>query len=574
MAPPGPTILFEDPELRVVHRPGGSDFTLVTFSDLTYSGSGTDFWGREVVETLDLDAVGFVAKRQNWFPEASVEAAADAVRAVLKPRSLAYGFSMGAHGALRHGGRIGVQSCLAVAPQITIAPAETPWDPRYHGFHRPALHAGMRVGAQHLAPFVAILADPYDAPDWQHASLVAAAGKVELIRTPLLSHAAIWLLVGSEPFGAVLGPALAGDAAALRAELRRRRGLSGHWFRLMGRAAFRRGHERLAEALWSRGQAIGMPGATIGAERADALGDRIETLIARGRRGEAIEACAALERLAPRAPGLVGRAAHLLLAAGSPADAEPVFRRAIALQPNGADLHRGLSLALCDLGRPAEALAVARAGHAVQPGDVDLATHLGHLLNAGGPTNGAEAERAFRAALARHPSSGRALFGLSSVVAARGERQQALALAQRAAARLPGDIAVLAWLARVLLDNGNTERAEQLFRRVLRTVPHGVDGFLGLADTLHATGRRDEAVALLERGLARLPGEPSLAERRLTFIAQRPAPPPPPPPKRRKPWLRRMFGWLRLGRSSSVAVPVTGRLRAAVTLLRRRLRLQ
>lgn len=539
MAPSPPRILFEDRELRVVHRAGGSDFTLVTFSDLSFPAGGVNFWGRDLADTLDIDAVGLVAKRVNWFPEASVAAAADAVRAVLKPRSLAYGYSMGGHGALRHGARLGVQACLAVAPQISIAPSDTPWDTRHHRHHRPALNAGMRVRAEHLPPFVALLADPYDAVDWRHATLAAELGPVDLIRTPMLGHAVIWLLAGSGPLGAVFDAVLAGDAAALRAELRGRRARSVHWFRLMARAAYRRGRCRLAEALWSRGQALGMPAVTVGSERAAALGERIETLIAQGRRAEAIAACGALERLAPRRPLLVGRAANLLLAAGAVAQAEPVFRRALALQPDGADLHRNLSLALCDLRRPAEALALARAGHAIQPGDAELAAHLGHMLNAGGPSDRAEAEQVFRAAIALHPGHGRLLLGLSSIAAGRGEREKALALAQRAARRLPGDVEALAWLARMLLDNDRTEQAEHLFRRAMRMAPRRADGLLGLADTLHATARREEAIALLDRGLARWPNEPSLAERRRVFIAQRPVPV---PTKPRKGWLRWLLG--------------------------------
>jgi tetratricopeptide (TPR) repeat protein len=529
-----PRLLFEDREILVMHQPAASDMTLITFSDLTFRPSRRDFWGRDVARALGIDAVGFVVRRQNWFPTESVEAAAPAVRAVLKPRSLAYGYSMGGYGALKHGARLGAQGSLALGPQVSIAPADTPWDPRFHRFHRPALHRGMPVTAADLTPFAAILADPYDAIDWGHATRLAALGPVEIIRTPFVGHAVIWLLAGQEPLAAALDRAFAADAAGLRAVLRQHRGTSGHWFRLMGRAAYRRGRDRLAEALWTRGQAIGMRGATIGAERADALGDRIEVMIARGAREDAVAACHRLEGLAPKAPGLVGRAAHLLLAAGAPAEAEAAFHRALALRPDAADLMLGLSLALANQGRAAEALAVARRGHAAEPGDGELATHLGHLLNAGGPACRGEAEAVFRAVLARQPGAGRALLGLSSVLAAQGERQKALVFAQRAVARLPGDRHALAWLARMLLDVGNTDRAERLFERVLRAAPGLPDGYLGLADALRARGRLAEAVAMVDRGLAALPGDPSLTERRAVLEAQR-------APRRRASWPRRVL---------------------------------
>lgn len=529
-------ILFEDRQIRVVHQAAASDFSLVTFSDFTYRPQGSEFWGRETAEKLGIDAVGFIAKRENWFPVASVEAAAPAVRAVLKPRSVTYGYSMGGYGALKHAARLGAQGCLAVAPQVTIAPGATPWDARFHRFHRPALHAGMAVSAEDLAPFVAVLADPHDPVDWRHAELLAALGPVHLMRMPMLGHAAIWMLAGSAPLGAALGHVFAGDAAALRAELRARRRQSGHWYRLMGRAAFRRGHDRLAERLWDRGREAGMPEATIGAERADALGDRIAALIRSGRRKDAVAACARLEGLDPQAPGPVARAAHLRLAAGAAEEAEAAFRRALALKPDGADLHLGLSLSLSTQGRAAEALEAARAGLATAPDDVELATHLGHLLNAGTPAEREEAEGVFRAALARHPASGRALLGLSSVLARQGKREKALSLAHRAASRLPGDLDALAWLARLLLANGKADRAERLFRRVLRRAPRRPEGYLGLAEAMRATGRRAEALAMIDSGLARLPDEPSLTALR-TAMTGRPS-----WPRRMLRRLHRVFG--------------------------------
>ncbi len=546
MPAPATRILHEDREILVVHRPAASDATLITFSDLTFRPSGLEFWGGEAAEKLGLDAIGFVAKRENWFPTASVEAAAAAVRAVLKPRSLTYGYSMGGHGALKHAARLGARGCLAVAPQISIAPAETPWDPRYHRYHRPRLHAEMMVTAADLAPFTAILADPYDTVDWAHAQAAAALGPVHLLRAPLLGHAVIWLLAGSEPLGAVLRPAFEGDAGALRAALRANRARSTHWFRLMGRAAYRRGHEQLAEALWSRGEAMGMTAAALRGDRVGAQAERIELLIERGRRRDAVVACRALERLAPRAAPVVARAAHLLLAAGALPPAEAAFGRALALKPDAADLHLGLSLALSGQGRPAEALDIARKGHAAQPGDIELATHLGHLLNAGTPAERGEAEAVFRAVLAQHPGTGRALLGLSSVLAGRGELPQALGLAQKAVTRLPGDLDAIAWLARLLLDTGHVERAERMFRRILRLAPRRADGYLGLADTLHATGRKAEAIAMLDQGLARLPDEPGLAARRAVLTA-----PPAPPRRRATRWLRRLFGWMRRGRAGA-----------------------
>lgn len=515
MPPPPTRVLFEDHEILVLHRPGNSAHTLVTFSDLTFRPDGNAFWGRGAAEKLDLDAIGFVAKRENWFPVASVEAAAPAVRKALKPRSIAYGYSMGAYGALKHGRRLGLGGTIAVAPQVSIAPADVPWDTRFHRFHRPVPHQGMALTAADLPPFAVVLADPYDPVDWRHARLAARwSGRVHLLRAPLVGHSAIWLLAGSRALAEILPPALAGDVAGMRAVLRARRARSGHWFRLMGRAAYRRGHARLSETLWQRAVELGIPAATIGSEKVEAMVDRAHRLAGAGRREEAATICRALLALEGCPAGSVGRAAHVLLQAGAAAEAEAAFRRAIAELPETVDLRIGLSLSLAAQRRHPEAIQAARTAHAALPQETDLATHLGHMLIGAGRRYRPEAEAVFREVLRHRPATGQALYGLSVVLAGRDAFPEALELAQRAVFRLPGNMGVLAWLARVVLRSGDATRAERLFRRVVTEEPKRADGHLGLSETLEALGRQDEAVAAIERGLAVLPDDSTLLARK------------------------------------------------------------
>lgn len=505
-------VLFEDREILVLHRPGPSDHTLVTFADLTFRPAGDHFWGREAAEKLGRDAIGFVAKRENWYPVGSVRAAAPLVRAALKPRSIAYGYSMGAYAALKHGALLGVSGALAVAPQASISPAEVPSDDRFHRFHRPGLHAEMRIVAEDLAPFAAVLADPYDPTDWPHAAMVAAAGPVHLLRAPLAGHAAIWLLAGSDALAEILEPALAGDIAAMRALLKGRRAQSGHWFRMMGRAALRHGHARLAATLWDRAAALRVPAPVLAAERVEAMADRAQRLVEAGRKPEAATICRALLDEAPGAAVAVARAAHVLLAAAPPAEAEAAFRHARKLGA-APDLEIGLSLALAAQDRMAEALDVAHAAYSARPADADLASHYGHLLIAAGRAHRQDAERVFRAVLVRQAGCGMALYGLAVVLADRGETAQATAVAQRAATRLPGHADSLALLARLLLSGGEAARAERLFRRLQRGFPGRADAWLGLADALEAQGRRTDALGALRRGSALMPGEAAIAAR-------------------------------------------------------------
>lgn len=506
-------ILFEDREVLVLHLPGASDHSLVTFADLTFRPRGEAFWGREAAERLGLDTIGFVAKRENWYPAASVAAAAAAVRAALKPRSVAYGYSMGAYGVLKHGARLGIGAAVAVAPQVSIAPADVPADTRFHRFFRPGLHRGMRVEAADLSPFAAVLADPYDAQDWAHARLAAAAGPVHLLPTPHAGHAAIWLVAGTEALAQMLAPALAADIDGMRAALRARRAGSGHWFRLMGRAAWSHGHARLAARLWDRAGALGIAEAVLAQDRAAAMVERAQRLVALGRPAEAIEVCRALRDAAAGGEAALGQAAHLVLAAGDPVEAEAAFRAALARRPEAGDLHAGLSLALAGQGRAQAALEAARDGHAALPDHTDLATHYAHLLRGRGRADRSEAERIFRAVLAREPGAGLAHFGLSLLLQARGATAEALQQAEHAVARLPGHAEALDWLAGLVLRGGDAARAERLYRRLQRQAPGRPEGYLGLAAALQAQARRAEAIGALRRGLAAVPGDRGLAVR-------------------------------------------------------------
>ncbi|MBR0679990.1 tetratricopeptide repeat protein [Roseomonas eburnea] len=523
--PPAKTrVLFEDREILVLHRPGASDWTLVTFADLTFRPSGAAFWARGAAEKLDLDAIGFVAKRENWYPAASVERAAPAVHAALKPRSIAYGYSMGAYGALKHGRCLGLAGAIAVAPQVSVSPADVPWDTRFHRLHQPSLHQGMIVTAADLAPFVAVLADPYDGLDWRHARMAAATGRAHLLRAPMTGHGAIWLLAGSRALEEILAPALAHDIAGMRAVLRARRARSGHWFRLMGRAAARHGHDRLSETLWQRAAELGMPAALIEVERAEAMADRAYRLVEAGRPAEAVAQCRRLVAIENRPAGSIGRAGHVLLKAGVPAEAEAAFRLALRDRSATPDLHIGLSLALGQQGRGREAIEVARAAHAALPRDAEIATHLGHLLIGAGGDHQAEAEAAFRSVLARQPASGQALYGMSVLTAGRGDLPKARLLAQRAVFRMPGNQDALAWLAELQLRLGDATRAARLFRGVVQSDPSRASAHAGLSEALTALGRREEAVAAVRRGLAALPDDPMLRARLRALTGPRSVP--------------------------------------------------
>lgn len=136
-------IIFEDEEIRVVHRPGATPYTLLTFAAVAHRPKDAWIWAEPPIEKLDIEAIGVIGKRENWYPAASMRAAAPAIRPLLRACAVGYGYSMGGYAVLKYGRLLGLTHGLAVSPQTTIDPAEVPQDRRFHRFHDAALHGGM-----------------------------------------------------------------------------------------------------------------------------------------------------------------------------------------------------------------------------------------------------------------------------------------------------------------------------------------------------------------------------------------------------------------------------------------------
>ncbi len=352
-------IIFENDEIRVVHRPGSSDFTLVTFAALGHRPKGEWIWAAPPVNKLGIEAVGIVAKRENWYPAADMQAAAPAIRALLRPRTIGYGFSMGGYAVLKYGRLLGLTHGLAVSPQVSIDPAEVPADPRFHRHHDPRLHAGMAVGPQDVPAACFAVGDTKWVIDAEHLRRAGELPGVHVIALPFLKHSAIDRFTSTREIGAVLDLVLAGEPAILRAHLRRTRPLSPELHLWLARSAAARGHLKPAERLWARAEALGMSVDQILTVRGLAMRERLMQLFAQRRPQEARAFIdTAIEGQGGVAVGLVALGDYLHRR-GMIAKAVECFRLALHTAPYFADAHLGLLQALRDLGRP-EALARSR----------------------------------------------------------------------------------------------------------------------------------------------------------------------------------------------------------------------
>ncbi|WP_160000458.1 hypothetical protein [Roseomonas sp. 18066] len=250
-----PELIYEDEELLALYRPGASDFTLVTFGGLGPRPEPGRFWSQPAVERLELDALGIVAKRENWYPTASMHRAALALAGIGRGRRLGYGHGMGGYAALKHGRRLGLQRALAVSPPASIDPGIVPWDRRFRQHFSASLHPDMWLHRRDLAEWSAAINDPWGSVEGPHGALLAAAGAT-LVAAPFLQGQSIFLLGQPQVLRAALERVWACDAAGLRQILRGRRSRSLRWHQALAAAARRHRHEAAAAGLEARAAAL------------------------------------------------------------------------------------------------------------------------------------------------------------------------------------------------------------------------------------------------------------------------------------------------------------------------------
>jgi uncharacterized protein HemY len=521
-AAPGSAILYEDEEILVIHRPaprgavaregaelpGGltapAPLTLVTFADLTFRPNGDAIWGQEPATKLGLDAIGFVAKRENWFPAAAMQKAAPAVRALLGGGpAICYGYSMGGYAALKYARLLGVSRALGVCPQASISPADLPEDRRFHKFHDRRLHAGMRLTPADAPEFGVMMADPYHPDDRVNAQMLADDGGIHWLRTPFVGHAAIWLLTETAFLRRVIDLIAASDMATLAAMLRARRRDNVHWFFWVAHHAFLRNKVALANRLWNRAEELGLDRQIREQEVMRLLGDAMRRLIDKGRREEA--RALALKRAEECAgdPVVLAQIGHILVGMGEGEAAEEPFRASLALRQDIANVYGGLSLVVASKGRVNEAIDIAMDGIRTVPGDADLHIHLGYLLLNAAKLEDAQAQ--FEIVLGQLPQHAGALTGKSNVLAAYGRQAEAIELMREAIGLSPRDAGMRVWLGQLLLVVGEPLEAEPHFRVALDLAPQVGAAHIGLARALERTGRLEEARHVAADAAAALP---------------------------------------------------------------------
>jgi Flp pilus assembly protein TadD len=172
------------------------------------------------------------------------------------------------------------------------------------------------------------------------------------------------------------------------------------------------------------------------------------------------------------------------------AEAEPHYRRAIALDPDFTEAWINLGLVLLRQGRPDEAMASHREALRLDPENADAHNNLGMAHYALGHI--AEAENSFRAALRLSSAHACATLNLGAARQILNHVDEAEGLFRRALALGADQARVNSNLALTLLEQVRPEEAEQCCREVLAIQPDCKEARANLALALLTMSRLEE----------------------------------------------------------------------------------
>jgi tetratricopeptide (TPR) repeat protein len=449
LLPPVETI-FEDEDIVVRALAGDAGKpTLVTCGDFAWRSAKPGFWGSGPAAKMGWPAIGFAARRPNWFPAVSVAAATAVVRSRMGPVSIGYGYSMGAYGILKHGRRLGLTHGLALSPQLSISPEDLPHDPRYHPHYIPGIHAGMRVREEDLPEHAWAVFDPQHFHDAQNLALLESP-RLHRVPTRGLYHGTVRLLTSQGRLEEALELLLRDDVAAFRRLLRGRRREEASWYAGMAAALLVRNRQKLSTTFLQRSRAMG-------------LRPEDEAMVL----GEALDAgCAAPDR---------EKALRL----------EPLLEQLLTLPNQPPERHLTRSLHLAELGQLAASRQAAERGLAETGPHAGLMTHLGHLLL--GMNELTEAARHLEEAVRLAPEDYWCWVGVAIARLRCGKAAAAEAAAREAARLQPPSFYPRLALGDALLACGKPAEAAEAFRVAL-ALGGGKGAQTGLARAERAVG--------------------------------------------------------------------------------------
>jgi tetratricopeptide (TPR) repeat protein len=178
-------------------------------------------------------------------------------------------------------------------------------------------------------------------------------------------------------------------------------------------------------------------------------------------------------------------------------------RAAIRLQPDSAEAHTNLGIALGDLGKTEEAIAAYREAIRLKPDLAEAHTNLGIALYRQGKL--AEAIAAYREAVRLKPDYAPSHTNLGIALYRQGKLAEAIAAYREAVRLKPDNSRAHAFLGGALIGQGKPEEAIAELREAVRLEPDLANAHSLLGRALISQGKPEEAIPEYRRALELAP---------------------------------------------------------------------
>jgi len=212
----------------------------------------------------------------------------------------------------------------------------------------------------------------------------------------------------------------------------------------------------------------------------------LQTAVEHQRAGRLREAEAIYRKILaqqPNQPDAIHLLGFLAYQANRRDDAIALIRRAIAIAPQAPDYHHNLGIILASAGRYEEALASWRQALSLRPNNPLAYTAIAKTLEALGRFS--ESADALRQVVALAPDSSDALANLGNALELSGDADGAEDACRRALAINPNSALAHHTLANALKDQGRIREAISAIRRALCSKPDNVRTYSNLLYTMH-----------------------------------------------------------------------------------------
>jgi hypothetical protein len=200
-------IVYDDNDIRIVWQNGSTDFLLMTFGDFNTPANGHRYFADTLAHKAGITTLGVMAKRGNWYPKRSMEAAGNKILPLIKDHAtrIGYGGSMGGYAALKFSRLLGATHVIALCPQWSIDKAECDGvDPGWQSY----FHLGMRgmgIRAEDVAGQVFLFSDSFDDLELFHSrKIIEACPGARFINVPMVSHHVTEVFAGNDDLSALL----------------------------------------------------------------------------------------------------------------------------------------------------------------------------------------------------------------------------------------------------------------------------------------------------------------------------------------------------------------------------------